>query len=148
MSKLNTILRSSAFVGTGAAALFLTACAGNSSANRYGNVYDYESGGSCLPPACAAPAPAPVPSVRYGAPEQVVYADCSVVQNMGCAPAPAPVQTYPVYQAPAPVAAPAPVQTYPVYDAAPAISYGGETAPCPAGTVSNGDGTGRHNACR
>ncbi len=130
MSKLNTILRSSAFVGTGAAALFLTACAGHSSSNRYGNVYDYESGGSCLPNACA-----PAQPVRYSQPEQVVYADCSVVQNMNCGAAP-------VYQAPAPVyQAPAPVQTYPTYTPAPAISYGGETAPCPVGTVASGDGT-------
>ena len=131
MSTLKTILRSSALVGAGTAALFMTACASNSSSARYGNVYDYESGGQCNSGGCIS---APAQTARYAEPQQVVYADCSVVQNMDCGTPMA--QTYPVYE-PAPVYA----QTY-QND----ISYGGatsygETVACPAGTTAAGDGT-------
>lgn len=133
MSTLKTILRSSTLICTGAAALLMTACASNSSSARYGNVYDYESGGNCDSSACMS---APVQTARYSEPQQVVYADCSVVQGMDCGVPMA--QTYPTYQEH--------VQSYPVYDAAPAISYGGatsygEAAPCPAGTTAAADGT-------
>lgn len=157
MSNTSTFLRTSAIATAAIAGLTLTACASNGSqsdnryANSYGNAYGYETGGSaCAPQNQCAPtgnarygnaapvyaAPAPV----YAAPrtENVIYADCSVINGLNCGPTyqPAPTQ---VYTAPAATYA-APTYSAPTYSA-PATSYGSETAPCPAGTVSNGDGT-------
>jgi len=146
MSTSKSILRSGSIAAITVAGLALTACASSGGADRYGNVYDYESGQGCNTSPCAA---APVTSTRYGnagyveqapvyAPrtENVVYADCSVINGMNCAP-----------QAP---------QQMPVYQAQPSVgAYGGYTAQptqmaqsvaCPAGTTPSGDGTCMQNS--
>ncbi|MEE9347402.1 MAG: hypothetical protein V3U82_04350, partial [Robiginitomaculum sp.] len=152
MSTMKTILRSTTFVATSAAALALTACASQAQDARYGNVYDYESGSQCQSQSryndggqgCNGAATQNTQTTRYGdaATNGVVYADCSVMNNMGCAPAQTqtyPAQTYPVAQT-------YPATTYP----APApyqepVSYGGystgEAVACPAGTTASNDGS-------
>ena len=130
------------------AALALSACSHSAQADRYGNVYDYEGGAACVEN-CGAPAtsrygdtgyaqPAPV---YQGRTENVIYADCSVINGMSC---PAPMaQPAQVYTAPAPVyTQPAPVYTQQ------AQTYTTQSAPanCPAGTTPAGDGTCMQNS--
>ena len=130
------------------AALALTACSHSAQADRYGNVYDYEGGAACVEN-CGAPATsrygdtgytqqAPVYQART---ENVIYADCSVINGMSC---PAPMaQPAQVYTQPAPVyTQPAPTYTQQ------AQTYTTQAAPanCPAGTTPNGDGTCMQNS--
>lgn len=133
----STMLKSGMIVGASVVALTLGACASSgANGSRYGNVYDYESGGNCNAGAsCGAvvtpPLPLPVES-RYGSTTViggqpvspgVVYTDCSQVAAMGCgAPAPAPSVAY---------FPPSP----------PSMYYSGEAVSCPANTTPAGDGT-------
>jgi len=143
----STMLRSSMIVGTSVVALTLGACASSGgNGSRYGNVYDYESGGNCKAGAsCGAVVTPPVES-RYGSTTViggqpvspgVVYTDCSNVAAMGCgAPAPTPV-AQPVYTSP-----PSMRQTPRVeYTSPPSMSYSGAAVSCPVNTTPAGDGT-------
>ncbi len=122
-----TILKTGLIAGASITAMTLGACASSgyadgNGASRYGNVYDYESGGACnTAPACGAVAAQPVTSTRYGS----AVTTSTVVG-----------QAAPVYVAPAP--APAPVYQQPVYQQQ--VQYSGPVS-CPAGTTPNGDGT-------
>lgn len=130
------------------AALALSACSHSAQADRYGNVYDYEGGAACVEN-CGAPATSRYGDTGYvqqapvyqGRTENVIYADCSVINGMAC---PAPVaQPAQVYTQPAPVyTQPAPVYTQQ------AQTYTTQAAPadCPAGTTPNGDGTCMQNS--
>ncbi len=134
MSNRN-VIKSSMIVGAGVVALTLGACASSGSAgSRYGNVYDYESGGSNCSvgaPCGAVLAPINTGPVIGGQPvgPGVIYTDCSQTTNFGCG-APAPVFTQPVQPYIPPVQTytpPTPVHTGPIN--------------CPSGTRSAGDGT-------
>ncbi len=133
------IMKSSVIVGAGVVALTLGACASSGSAgSRYGNVYDYESGGSSCSAGASCGAvvtphvetvygPANTGTIIGGQPVSpgVIYTDCSQIGHTGCA---APIYTQPVQ----PYISPAPVHTAPVH-----------TGPinCPTGTTPAGDGT-------
>ncbi len=137
------------------AALALTACSHSAQADRYGNVYDYEGGAACVEN-CGAPATSRYGDTGYvqqapvyqGRTENVIYADCSVINGMACpAPVSQPAQVYtqpaPVYTQPAPVyTQPAPVYTQQTQ------TYTTQSAPaeCPSGTTPNGDGTCMQNS--
>ncbi|MBL4854998.1 MAG: hypothetical protein JKY25_12285 [Robiginitomaculum sp.] len=125
------IIKSSMIVGVGVVALTLGACASSGSAgSRYGNVYDYESGGnSCSAGASCGAVVAPPVTPYTGAviggqavSPGVIYTDCSRVTNIGCGTS-APVYTQPVQ----PYIPPAPIHAGPIN--------------CPTGTTSAGDGT-------
>lgn len=112
MSTLNSVIRSGTFLGSAVAALALTACSHSGQSERYGNVYDFEGGAPCVEN-CMAQAPAYYEPAPVYAPqtENVIYADCSVINGMSC---------------PAPLAQPTTVYHAPI---------------CPAGTLDAGDGT-------
>lgn len=153
MSTFKSFLRSGTFVAASAAALTLTACASNSDGARYGNVYDYESNSTCESSNHCGTQTVSNESDRYGetahtggsysgatGTENVIYADCSVISGMNCNAQPA--QTHTVHTASQQDVYP--VQTYPAAHTVSDMSYGSsmaEAAPCPSGTVSNGDGT-------
>ena len=134
------ILKSSLVVGASVMALTLGACAssGNSSSNsRYGNVYDYESGGNCNTGASCGAVAAPPVETRYGSgtgtviggqpvSPGVVYMDCSQVSGINCGA--------PVAPAPAPVYSPPPSTHQTTTSYSDAVS-------CPSGTTAAGDGT-------
>ena len=147
------ILKNSLLATACVAGLSLSACAsGQHSSSRYGNVYDYESGGSGGNAGCitnnagdsrygsggntcnfvAQSYAPPAPQVYTGGQTiggqpvspGVVYADCSVVNGMNCN-----------QQQPVTVYTP-PATTY----SGSSYSTGG-TATCPTGTTQAGDGT-------
>ncbi len=144
----NSIFNSSVIAIACLAGLTMTACASSSQNNgsRYGNVYDYESGGNCnINPCGPVVAQFPAPQPVNHAP---IYADCSQF-TVGCAPQ--------IYAQPAPLPAPLPPRpsipancptgTSPVGDGTCLMSMSPPTTvvntmvDCPAGTVSNHDGT-------
>lgn len=142
----NNFLKSSVIVGASVVALTLGACASSGgSGSRYGNVYDYESGGNCNAGASCGAVVTPPAESRYGSTTViggqpvspgVVYTDCSNVAAMGCG-APAPAPTPPVAYSP-----PSMVQTQSSgYTSPPSMSYSGEAVSCPAGTMPAGGGT-------
>ncbi|WP_017931222.1 hypothetical protein [Robiginitomaculum antarcticum] len=128
MSTFKSVIRSGTFLGGTIAALALSACSHSGQSARYANVYDFEGGGPCVENCvaanpcydpCVATAPVYVEPAPVYTPqtENVIYADCSVINDMAC---------------PAPVYQPAQVYTTPTYDV---------TVNCPAGTTAAGDGT-------
>lgn len=130
--------KSSMIVGAGVVALTLGACASSGSAgSRYGNIYDYESGGSgCVAGACGAVV-APHVDTIYGATNTiiggqavspgVIYTDCSQTGNFGCV-APAPIYSQPI-------------QTHIPQPHIPSTTIHAGPINCPTGTTPAGDGT-------
>jgi len=107
--------KTASFAAMAVAGMTLTACASDKTNSRYGNVYDYESGGNCA--AVSSCAPAPVVTQAY---TQPVYTQPTYTQ---------PTYTQPTYTQP----------TY-TQPSAPTTSFAGPIE-CPAGTIDSGDGT-------
>lgn len=152
------ILKNGLLAAACVAGLTLTACAsGQSSSSRYGDVYDYESGGnSCYGAACGAVAQEYTAPTAYtgtiggqAISPGVVYTDCSLVSGMNCNQQ----QTVEIYSPPVTTGVICPSGTTTAGDGtcmqaadtyaytSTATSYAGETADCPVGTTAAGDGT-------